>query len=99
MSDAPPTRADGKLTVALISETFWEADGAVRLRQRLAEVTERGADLAVLPEIPLNPWSPATKEPRDEDAEGMDGRRPRPASVSWEASSIVTSMVGGRAAR
>ena len=28
MTDGPPTRADGKLTVALISEVFWEPDGA-----------------------------------------------------------------------
>lgn len=93
MSDAPPTRADGKLTVALISETFWEADGAVRLRQRLAEVTERGADLAVLPEIPLNPWSPATKEPRDEDAEGMDG--PRATTQAEAAAEAGIGLVGG----
>ncbi|HET8777494.1 MAG TPA: hypothetical protein VFN76_07520, partial [Candidatus Limnocylindria bacterium] len=56
------TRADGKLTVALVSEVFWEADGAQRLKQRLGEVAERGADVAVLPEIPLNPWRPSTKE-------------------------------------
>ena len=37
MTDAPPTRADGKLTVALISEVFWEADGTQRLKQRLGE--------------------------------------------------------------
>ena len=69
----PPTRADGKLNVALISEVFWEADGLQRLKQRLAEAAGRGADLAILPEIPLNRWSPATKDARDEDAEGMDG--------------------------
>jgi predicted amidohydrolase len=63
-----PTRADGRLTVALISEVFWEADGAQRLKQRLAEVAERGADLALLPELPLNPWRPATKEVHDDDA-------------------------------
>jgi N-carbamoylputrescine amidase len=70
-----PVRADGKLTVALISEVYWEADGAQRLRQRLAEAEEGGADLAVLPELPLNPWSPATKDVREDDAEPMDGRR------------------------
>lgn len=93
MTDTPPTRADGKLTVALVSETFWEADGAVRLRQRLAEVAERGADLAVLPEIPLNPWSPATKEPRDEDAEGMDG--PRATTQAEAAAEAGLGLVGG----
>ena len=72
---AAPTRADGRLTVALISEVFWEPDGAERLKERLAEVAGRGADLAVLPELPLNAWSPATRDARDEDAEPMDGPR------------------------
>jgi predicted amidohydrolase len=75
MTTTPPTRADGKLTVALVSEVFWEADGTQRLRQRLAEAAERGVDLAVLPELPLNPWRPATKEAHDDDAEPMDGTR------------------------
>ena len=80
MTTTPPTRADGKLTVALISEVFWEADGAQRLRQRLAEAEATGADLAVLPEIPLNPWRPATKDASEDDAEPMDGpRATRPA--------------------
>lgn len=75
MTTVPPARADGKLTVALVSEVFWEADGAQRLRQRLADAADRGADLAVLPEIPLNPWRPATKDAHDDDAEPMDGSR------------------------
>ena len=69
------TRADGKLTVALISEVFWEPDGVQRMKQRLAEVAERGADLAVLPELPLNQWRPSTREAKAEDAEPMDGPR------------------------
>lgn len=93
MTNAGPARADGKLTVALISETFWEADGAVRLRQRLAEAAERGADLAVLPEIPLNTWSPATKELRDDDAEGMDGVRARIQAEAAAEAGI--GLVGG----
>ncbi len=93
MSDAPPARADGLLTVALISEVFWEADGAIRLKERLAEAAERGADLAVLPEIPLNPWSPATKEPRDDDAEGMDGARARTQAEAAAEAGI--GLVGG----
>jgi predicted amidohydrolase len=93
MSDAPPTRADGKLTVALVSEVFWEPDGPIRLKQRLAEAAERGADLAVLPEIPLNPWSPATKEARDDDAEGVDGDRMRSQAEAAAAAGI--GLVGG----
>jgi N-carbamoylputrescine amidase len=87
------TRADGRLTVALISEVFWEADGAIRLKERLAEVADRGADLAVLPELPLNAWRPSTKEPRDEDAEGMDGERARVQAEA--AAEAKIGLVGG----
>ena len=87
------TRADGKLTVALISEVFWEPDGAMRLRERLAQAADRGADLAVLPEIPLNSWSPATKEAREDDAEPMDG--PRGQAQSSAAAEAGIGLVGG----
>ena len=88
-----PTRADGKLTVALISEVFWEADGIGRLRDRLAEAADRGADLAVLPELPLNPWRPATKDAREEDAEPMDG--PRATAQQEAAAEAGIGLVGG----
>ena len=93
MTTNQPTRADGKLTIALISEVFWEADGAQRLRQRLAEAAQRGADLAVLPEIPLHPWRPATKEVHDEDAEAMDG--PRATTQREAAVEAGIGLVGG----
>jgi len=93
MTDAPPARADGKLTVALISEVFWEPDGEQRLKQRLAEAAERGADLAVLPEIPLNTWSPAAKEARDDDAEAMGG--PRMTAQGAAAAEAGIGLVGG----
>jgi predicted amidohydrolase len=88
-----PTRADGKLTVALISEVFWEADGVQRLKQRLAEVAERGADLAVLPELPLNQWRPSTKEAKPEDAEPMDG--PRATAQQEAAAEAGIGLIGG----
>lgn len=93
MTDAPPTRADGKLTVALISETFWGADGTQRLKQRLAEVAERGAGLAVLPELPLNPWRPSTREAKAEDAEPMDG--PRATAQREAAAEAGIGLIGG----
>jgi N-carbamoylputrescine amidase len=86
-------RSDGKLTVALISEVFWEADGAVRLRERLADAVGRGADVAVLPELPLNPWRPATKDSVEADAEPMGGARMQAqASAAAEAG---IGLVGG----
>jgi len=86
-------RNDGKLTVALVSEVFWEPDGSARLRGRLAEAADRGADLAVLPELPLNPWHPASKDAHDEDAEDMDGERTR---IQGEAAAEAgIGLVGG----
>ena len=93
MTDTAPTRADGKLTIALISEVYWEPDGAGRMADRLAEAAERGADLAVLPELPLNAWSPATKDAREEDAEPMDG--PRAHTQAEAAAAAGIGLVGG----
>jgi predicted amidohydrolase len=86
-------RADGRLTVALVSEVFWEPDGLGRLGERLDECVRRGADLAVLPELPLNPWRPATKDPVDDDAEGMDGPRARAMAAGAQQAGI--GLVGG----
>ncbi len=90
--NAPP-RADGRLTVALVSEVFWQPDGIGRLGDTLDQCVERGADLAVLPEIPLNPWRPATKVPHDEDAEPMDGTRAGAMAAAARAAKI--GLVGG----
>jgi predicted amidohydrolase len=88
-----PSRADGKLTVALISEVYWQPDGVARLRERLAQAADRGADLAVLPELPLNPWSPGTRERRDDDAEPMGG--PRMIAQAEAAAEAGIGLVGG----
>jgi predicted amidohydrolase len=86
-------RADGRLTIAMISEVFWEADGVARLRETLAEAAERGADIAVLPELPLNEWRPATKEAVDRDAEPIDG--PRAIAQAEAARDAGIGVVGG----
>ena len=86
-------RSDGRLTVALVSEVFWEPDGLGRLAATLDECAEHGADLAVLPELPLNAWRPATKDPRDEDAEPMDG--PRASALASAARASGIGLVGG----
>lgn len=91
--DTPAPRADGRLRVALVSETFFEPDGHVRLKQTLAEVASRGADLAILPELPLNAWVPATKETSDDDAEPMGG--PRTRAQSEAAAEANIGLVGG----
>lgn len=88
-----PIRSDGRLRVALVSETFFEPDGPIRLKQTLADAAERGADVAVLPEIPLNEWRPAVREQVDKDAEGMDG--PRTAAQREAAAEAGIGLVGG----
>jgi len=90
---SPPARSDGKLTVALISEVFWEPDGIGRLAERLDEAASRGADLAVLPELPLNQWRPSTKEAVDDDAEPMGG--PRMSAQAKAAADAGIGLVGG----
>ncbi|MXZ16992.1 MAG: carbon-nitrogen hydrolase family protein [Rhodothermaceae bacterium] len=60
------------LTLALISEVFSTEDELVSC---LKAARSQGADLAVLPELPLNEWSPATKKARLEDAESSGGWR------------------------
>jgi predicted amidohydrolase len=82
-----------RLTIGLVSEVFWEPDGVVRLRQRLAEAAERGAELALLPELPLNPWRPAQKDPVHDDAEPMDG--PRATAQAQAAREAGIGLVGG----
>ncbi len=93
MTDPSHIWGDGRLTVALISEVFYEPDGVARLYARLAEVPGRGADLAVLPELPLNAWRPSTKQVRDEDAEAMDG--PRATDQAEAAAEAGIGLVGG----
>lgn len=93
MTSSAPVRGDGKLTVALVSEVFFEADGAARLQDRLQEAAERGADLALLPEIPLNPWSPASKELVEGDAEEEGG--PRTQAMAEAARAARIGVVGG----
>lgn len=88
-----PPRADGRLRVALVSDTFFEPDGPVRLKQTLSEAAGRGADVAVLPELPLNGWAPATKRPSDDDAEPMGG--PRTTAQAEAAAEANIGLIGG----
>jgi predicted amidohydrolase len=86
-------RTDGRLTVALVSEVFWQPDGIVRLGQRLDEAARRGADIALLPELPLHAWHPATKDAVDDDAEPMGG--PRMEAQAEAARTAQIGLVGG----
>ena len=81
------------MIVALISDVFDDADGPARLAARLRDARARGAELAVLPELPLNPWSPATEVRRDEDAEPPQG--PRHQALSAAARDVGVAIIGG----
>lgn len=84
-------------TVALISDVFFENDAEARLTARLQDAKSQGAELACLPEIPLNPWSPATKNPSDDDAEAPEG--PRHQMMSRVAESVGIGLLGGAIVR
>jgi N-carbamoylputrescine amidase len=86
-----------RLTIALISDVFHGSDRDQRLRQRLREAKNAGAGLAVLPEIPLNPWSPATTAARDDDAELPEG--PRHRALASAARELGIGLVGGAIVR
>jgi predicted amidohydrolase len=53
----------------------------------------RGAELVVLPELPLHPWSPASAQPRAEDAEPPSG--PRHRALAAAAREVGVAVLGG----
>jgi predicted amidohydrolase len=81
------------LAVALVSDVFFSVDGADRLRARLREARVAGAELVVLPELPLNPWSPATPNVRESDAEPPNG--PRAQTLRQAARDAGVAVLGG----
>lgn len=85
------------LSVALITDVFFDDPDGERLRDRLLEARHHGAELAVLPELPLNAWSPAFPEPRDEDAESLEGPRQERMAAAARAAGI--SLLGGAIVR
>lgn len=85
------------LTLALVSEVFHDAAGPARLLSLLEESRRRGAELAVLPELPLHPWVPATRDARDEDAEALQG--PRASLLAEAAKAAGIAVLGGAIVR
>jgi predicted amidohydrolase len=68
-----------------------------QLPGRLAEARKAGADLAVLPELPLDGWVPNNKQPRETDAEECDG--PRHGSLAAAARHAGIAVLGGAIVR
>jgi len=85
--------AQDTLALAIITEVFPDPPDWDRLPETLREAKAMGAEVATLPEIPLNPWSPASKAPRDEDAEPVDG--PRQRVLSSAAADAGVAVLGG----
>ena len=81
------------IRVALIREVFHQDHQGELLRECLSEAKSQGASIAVLPEIPLNPWSPATRTARDDDAEPVNG--PRAIRQAEAAAEVGIGLVGG----
>ncbi len=86
-----------RLTVALITDVFPDRDEEERLVIRLREARAQGAQLAVLPELPLNHWAPATRHPSDEDAETPSG--PRQSALAVAARATHMAVLGGAIVR
>ena len=87
------SQPDDSLTVALVRETFTGPGADARLRQRLGQARDRGAALAVLPELPLDAWHPAHAEARPADAEAPGGRRHQQLAAA--AAHAGLGLVGG----
>ena len=85
------------LTLALITDVFPEPAEHERLLARLEEARSRGAQLAVLPELPLNRWAPATRTPSDADAEPPAG--PRTSALAAAARAAGLALLGGAIVR
>ena len=88
---------EASLRVAIIHEVFHGADRRERLRERLTQAHDAGAALALLPELPLHRWVPATRNPRDDDAEPPGGERHR--LMAETASEIGIGIHGGTIVR
>lgn len=81
------------LTVALLTQIFPDSSSWSLLQGVLLEAKGMGAELAVLPEIPLNPWSPSSRRAAPEDAEEVDG--PRQMAMSSAAAGAGVALLGG----
>lgn len=85
------------MRVAMIHEVFLGPEGPRRLRRRLSEARDGGAELALLPELPLHSWVPATRGARDEDSEPSGG--PIHENLAGAAADCGIGVMGGAIVR
>jgi N-carbamoylputrescine amidase len=81
------------LRVALVTDVFQGPDGPERLLARLEEARALGAELAVLPELPLNDWCPARRTRSPGDAEPPGGERQQAQARAARATGVA--LLGG----
>ena len=93
----------GMTCIALIRDVYYDDAGGERLRDHLSAARKGGAELAVLPEIPLNSWAPATTSLCQDDAEPLGGSRftlqsdaAREVGIGLVGGAIVTGVDGRR---
>ena len=89
--------SDGRLTLALVHDVFPHASDDDRLRRYCDEAHQQGVDLVVLPELPLDPWHPQSREVCDDHAEPSGGPRERRLRAIAQASGVA--ILGGWIAR
>lgn len=85
------------MRLALVSEVFFGAGAEARLGEALARARALGAELALLPELALDPWVPATRARSDDDAEAPDG--PRAQMLARVAAQVGIATIGGAIVR
>ncbi len=81
------------LTIALIRRVFPGSQDGPGLAECLRRARDGGAVLALLPELPLNDWSPISRTARPEDAEPPEG--PRHQRLAEAAAGAGIGVVGG----
>ena len=79
------------LNIALVAETF--PDNAPDLTAALHNAKAKGADLALLPECPAQPWVAATTQRCQQDAEPSGG--PRESRQSNASRTAEIALLGG----
>lgn len=85
------------LAVALVHEVFVGERGADRLDLRAREAREAGAEIVLLPELPMTRWVPATRRRAEADAEDPGGQCQQRMSAA--ARKVGIALHGGAIVR
>ncbi len=85
------------IQLALLPEVFHGVDAEARLVSRLSVARKMGAEVVVLPELPLDPWVPVRRAPDPSDAEEPGG--PRQSAALRAAAEAQVWLVAGAIVR